>query len=131
VQGRFTEVQSAPDLKPALADVLDKYFTFFRDVSGSCAVWQATQSDARLHQVDEEDCALHAQTIAAGITRTLPNLGEDDAFHYGRIFTLMIGSVVRNAIGLESSEASPIIQLCKKSFLFPAVDKLIEEAGGA
>jgi len=131
VQGRFTEVQSAPDLKPALADVLDEYFAFFRDVPGSYAVWQATQSDARLHQIDEKDCALHAQTIAAGIARTLPNLGEDDAFHYGRIFTLMIGSVVRNAVGLESSEASSIIQLCKEGFLFPAVDKLIEEAGGA
>lgn len=130
VQGRFAEVQSADDLKPALADVLDEYFAFFRDVPGSYAVWQATQSDARLHQIDEEDCSLHAQTICAGICRTLPKLSEDEAFHYGRLFTLMIGSVIRNAIGLEASEATAIIQLCKEGFLFPAVDKLIAEVGG-
>ena len=74
VQSRFAEVQSASDLKPALADVLDDYFVFFRDVPGSYAVWQATQSDARLHHIDEDDCDLHAKTMAAGISKTLPNL---------------------------------------------------------
>lgn len=128
VQSRFADVLSAADLKPALADVLDEYFAFFRDVPGSYAVWQATQSDARLHQIDEDDCSLHAKTMAARIRKTLPKLNEDQAFHYGRIFTLMIGSVVRNAISLETSEASAIIQLCKEGFLYPAVDQMIEKA---
>ena len=109
----------------AMQAMMDDYFEFFRTVRGGRAIWQATQSDARLQAMDHDDMEMHAATIAAAFGRVKPSMSRADALRLGRLFTVIVGTTVRYAISLSPRQARAMVDECKKSVLAPGVERAL------
>ena len=121
VKAVFDRVRAPPDLLPAAIEMLESYYDFFRTVPGAYAVWQATQSDARLQALDEEDCERHAATVAAAVMRARPDFGPEDAGRFGKLLSLSVATIVRSAVTQPPEEGARLIALGGEAFVAPAV----------
>ena len=128
VEEVFAKVKVSEDLIPAMHLMLDSYYEFFCNVPEGQAIWQASQSDKRLQQMDAEDMEFHAETVSAAFQRILPNLTIAESLRLGRLFTGIIGTAVRSAISMDTVEARLFLEECKNTVLTPSVKKAILQA---
>lgn len=122
----FAVVSKPEHLIEALNGMIDSYFAFFRDVPGSYAIWQATQSDTRLQAIDLEDMEFHAQTIAVALKRAKPGILVNEARQLGRVLTGIIASTVRSASTMTPEEGQAMVDICKRTVLAPAIERVLE-----
>lgn len=125
VQEAFAHVQEPADMIPALHAMIDGYLECFTEEPGARAIWQATQADARLHSIDEEDCKAHAQTVATALQRVAPKMSPEEAFRLSYILTCIVGTVVRNSMGQDAAEAKASVNLCKAQVLTPCLKEVL------
>ena len=121
----FDKVKTPADMISAMHLMAESYYEFFCTVPGGQAVWQASQSDKRLQEMDAEDMEFHAETISAAFQRILPNFTVAESLRLGRLFTGIIGTAVRSAISMDAWEARFFLDECKNSVLTPSVEKVI------
>jgi len=94
-------------------------------VSGAYAIWQATQADVRLHQIDEGHCESVTAIIAKGFKVALPKLSKKESIRHGRLFTILIAAVVRKAVTLPPAEAKVLLSAYKAHHIHPSVSNLL------
>lgn len=124
----FDKVNAPADMIVAMHLMMESYYDFFCSVPGGQAVWQASQSDKRLQELDAKDMEFHAETISAAFQRILPNLTIAESLRLGRLFTGIIGTAVRSAISMDTREARLFLDECKNSVLTPSVEKAVLSA---
>ena len=124
----FDNVKAPADMILAMHLMAESYYEFFCTVPGGQAVWQASQSDKRLQDMDAEDMEFHAETVGAAFQRFLPNLSIAERLRLGRLFTGIIGTAVRSAISMDAREARLFLDECKNTVLTPSVEKAILQA---
>ncbi len=124
----FDNVTAPADMISAMHMMAESYYEFFCNVPGGQAVWQASQSDKRLQEMDAEDLEYHAETVSAAFQRILPNLATAESLRLGRLFTGIIGTAVRSAISMDAREARMFLDECKNTVLTPSLEKAILQA---
>ncbi len=125
VEEVFAKVEVPADLLPAMHLMVQSYFDYFISVPEGQAIWQATQSDKRLQELDAKDMEFHAETINTAIGRVMPEMPADESLRLGRLFTGIIGTAVRSAITMDPDEARAYIEACKNTILTPGVEKVL------
>jgi len=113
----------------ATHEMMDSYFEFFCTVPGGRAIWQASQSDKRLQEMDAEDMEFHAQTMSDAFQKVLPDMSKAKALRLGRLFIGMIGTTVRSAMEMNPQEARAMIETCKETMLTPSIKRAIGMPG--
>lgn len=124
VQSLFATVADAASFEAAMLEMVDSYYGCFLEMPGAYAIWQATQADRRLQLLDEEDCALHVQTVQAAMLRTRPDADSQwaaEAEVMAKLFVGAIAGAVRAAVALPEDEARDLLTLCKTRMLRPAI----------
>jgi AcrR family transcriptional regulator len=121
----FMKVREPEDLLLAFQDMIDGYYEFFRTVPGSYELWQATQSDSRLQQLDLQDMELHVETIRNGLESALPHLSSTEALGLARVLVGTVATTVRSASILGDNEAQQMIEICKGKILRPSLQDLL------
>lgn len=124
----FDKVTAPADMISAMHMMAESYYEFFCTVPGGQAVWQASQSDKRLQDMDAEDMEFHAETVGAAFQRIMPNLSIAERLRLGRLFTGIIGAAVRSAISMDAREARLFLDECKNTVLTPGVEKVLLRA---
>jgi hypothetical protein len=109
----------------AMHEMVDSYYEFFCTVPGGQAIWQASQSDKRLQAMDTEDMEYHARTISVAFLKIKPDMSNTEALRLGRLFTSIVGTIVRSATAMEKQEALAMIKLCKKVIITPGVERVL------
>ncbi len=128
VRSVFEAVEQPADMITAIEAMADDYFEFFRTVPGSRAIWQATQSDARLQAMDDDDMDRHAATLAAAFRKVRPQMSKADALRLGRLFTIIVGTTVRHASAMPPREARAMVDECKQIVLIPGIERALGQA---
>lgn len=121
----FANIEKAEDMITATHGLMESYFEFFCTVPGGRAIWQASQSDKRLQEMDAEEIEFHALTMSDAFQKVLPDMSKAEALRLGRLFTGMIGTTVRSAIEMNPQEARAMIDTCKDTMLTPSIKRAI------
>jgi AcrR family transcriptional regulator len=122
----FAAVAQPGDMIPAMHEMIDGYFGFFCTVPGARAIWQASQSDTRLQEMDAEDMEYHAKTISNAFRKVAPLMPKPESLRLGRLYAGVIGTAVRTAITMKPREARAMIETCKKIVLTPSVERALK-----
>ena len=125
VRNVFAAVEKPEHMITALHEMIDGYYDFFEAVPGAKAIWQASQSDTRLQEIDALDVERLAQTIFNTFQSTLPEISKAEAMRLSRLYTSIIGTIVRSATGMSNREGRAMIELCKHSVLTPSVTQTL------
>jgi AcrR family transcriptional regulator len=107
-------VKSAADLRPALCRIVDSYYRMFMDEPVMRDIWQATQADRELQQLDEEDGAYLSGLLARTVRRVAPAAAKPAADAFSRLVMTLITAAVRHAITLSPKEARRLLTLFKR-----------------
>jgi AcrR family transcriptional regulator len=121
----FAPVSNPAEMISAMHEMVDSYYEFFCTVPGGQAIWQASQSDKRLQAMDTEDMEYHARTISVAFLKIKPDMSNTEALRLGRLFTSIVGTIVRSATAMEKQEALAMIKLCKKVIITPGVERVL------
>jgi AcrR family transcriptional regulator len=114
VRRDLSAVKSPRDLHPALCRIVDSYYRMFIDEPVMRDIWQATQADRALQQLDEKDGAYLAGLLRDALRRVAPDLPEPALSAFSRLTMTLIAAAVRHAITLESADGKRIIALFKR-----------------
>jgi AcrR family transcriptional regulator len=126
VHNAFVKVVQPGDLVHALCEMVDGYYEFFCEVPAAYSIWQATQSNKRLQEIDAEDMACHAEVISKAFRRADLEMSEDESLRLGAIYTHIVASCVRLAASIDSKEeGSSVIGICKEVVITPSVQRAL------
>lgn len=114
VAAELAPVQSIGDLNPALCRVVDGYYRMFIDEPVMRDIWQATQADRALQQLDEADGAFLAGLLLDALTRIAPERDVPALAAASQLTMTLIAAAVRHAITLPAAEGEQIIDLFKR-----------------
>lgn len=106
-------VAGAADLHPALCRIVDGYYRMFTDEPAMRAIWQATQADRALQQLDAADGAYLAGLLAASLRRIAPASDPAALDALAQLTMTLIAAAVRHAITLPPAEARRVLALFK------------------
>lgn len=114
VEQELTAVKSVKDMHPALCRIVDGYFRMFIDEPVMRDIWQATQADKALQELDEQDVALLAGLLRHALMRIAPEANAHDLWAFARLMMTLIAAAVRHAITLKRKEADRVLALFKR-----------------
>jgi len=106
-------VKNVRDLHPALCRITDSYYQMFIDEPVMRDIWQATQADRALQQLDAEDTAFLTGLLSAALERIAPDAGKPIAA-FSQLMMTLIAAAVRHAITLDPAEAERFLALFKR-----------------
>lgn len=98
----------------ALDDIVDGFYQMFRDYPVMKPIWEATQSDAYLKSLDEQDVHHHSMILLAAYRRAVPQVSGPEAEVKCRLVNELMASAVRQAVRLDQPEALQSLTLFKK-----------------
>jgi AcrR family transcriptional regulator len=101
------------DLHPALCRITDSYYRMFIDEPLMRDIWQATQADRALQQLDAEDTAFLTGLLSAALERIAPDAGKPIVAAFSQLMMTLIAAAVRHAITLDPAEAERFLALFK------------------
>jgi AcrR family transcriptional regulator len=114
VRRDLSVMNGLPDLHPALCRITDSYYQMFIDVPVMRDIWQATQADRALHQLDEEDLAYLSGLLSEALRRIVPDASGPELMAFSGLVMTLIAASVRQAITLPPSEAGRTLALFKR-----------------
>jgi AcrR family transcriptional regulator len=114
VQRDLAAVKSARDLHPALCRIVDSYYQMFLDEPVMRDIWQATQADRALQQLDAEDGAYLSGLLSEAVRRIAPETSAPARSAFSQLTMTLIAAAVRHAITLDTDEARTILALFKQ-----------------
>jgi AcrR family transcriptional regulator len=114
VRRDLAAVNTARDLYPALCRIVDSYYRMFIDEPVMRDIWQATQADRALQQLDEEDGRYLSGLLCDALARIAPDAPAPALAALSQLTMTLIAAAVRHAITLETKDASRIIALFKR-----------------
>lgn len=114
VQQELAAVENRADLRPALWRIVDGYYRMFVDEPVMRDIWQATQADRALQQLDEADGEFLAGLLLDALRRIAPRRDPATLAAVARLTMTLIAAAVRHAITLRPKEAERMIALFKR-----------------
>lgn len=114
VQQELAAVESRTDLRPALWRIVDGYYRMFMDEPVMRDIWQATQADRALQQLDEADGEFLAGLLLGTLKRIAPRRDPATLAAIARLTMTLIAAAVRHAITLKPKDAERMIALFKR-----------------
>jgi AcrR family transcriptional regulator len=113
VRRDLAAMNSAADLHPALCRIVDSYYQMFLDEPVMHHIWQATQADRALQQLDAEDGAHLSGLLSEALRRIAPDANEPALSACSQLIMTLIAAAVRHAITLPAKEARRMLALFK------------------
>jgi AcrR family transcriptional regulator len=107
-------VEKPKDLHPALCRIVDSYYQLFMDEPVMRDIWQATQADRALQQLDAEDGAYLSGLLSDALLRVTPKLSKPALETFSQLTMTLIAAAVRHAIMLPPKEARRTLDLFKR-----------------
>jgi AcrR family transcriptional regulator len=114
VRRDLSTIETFEDLHPALCNIVDSYYQMFIDEPAMRGVWQATQADRALQELDEEDGAYLAGLLSDAVGPLIPGADKAAIIAFSQLTMILIAAAVRHAITLPSREARRILTLFKQ-----------------
>lgn len=123
VEAELAGVKTQEDLHAALLRVADGYYQMFMENPLMRDIWQATQADRILQQLDQEDVEALASILSNAIHTVQPGKDKDQTFHAATLIMHLIAAAVRHAINLEEKDGKQVMAMFK-SLLPQNLDKI-------
>jgi AcrR family transcriptional regulator len=114
VRRDLSVVKAARDLHPALCRITDSYYEMFLAEPVMRDIWQATQADRALQQLDAEDLVVLSGLLSEAVRRIAPDAAEAALTAFSQLMMTLIAAAVRHAITLAPKEARRSLALFKR-----------------
>lgn len=114
VQRDLAEMKKLSDLHAALCRITDGYEQMFREHPVAHHIWQATQADRSLQQIDAEDVAFLAGLLGNALKRVAPDVPPAALASFAQMTMVLIAAAVRHAIMLSPAEGRRLLALFKQ-----------------
>jgi AcrR family transcriptional regulator len=114
VRRDLSTVTRIEDLHPALCRIVDSYYRMFIDEPVMRDIWQATQVDRTLQQLDVADGAYLSGLLAGVLRQVAPAAGKPGVDAFAQLTMTLIAAAVRQAITLPPREARRSLTLFKR-----------------
>ena len=105
VRRDLAAVTAARDLHPALCRIVDSYYEMFMREPVMRDIWQATQADRALQQLDADDMAVLSGLLSDAIKRVAPGMPAAPLATLSGLTMTLIAAAVRHAITLPPKKA--------------------------
>ena len=106
-------VKTTRDLHPALCRIVDSYYVMFLREPVMRDIWQATQADRALQQLDAEDTAFLAGLLTDAVRRVAPDTPAAALSTFSALTMTLIAATVRQAITLPAKPARRMLDQFK------------------
>lgn len=114
VRRDLSAMERLADMHAALCRIVDSYYRMFIDEPVLRDIWQATQADRMLQQIDEEDAAYLAGLLTQALLRVSPGTERPAVETFSQLVMTLIAAAVRHAITLAPDEAQRTLALFKR-----------------
>jgi AcrR family transcriptional regulator len=114
VRRDLSAVKAAKDLHPALCRIIDSYYEMFLAEPVMRDIWQATQADRALQQLDAEDLVVLSGLLSQAVRRIAPDAAEATLAAFSQLMMTLIAAAVRHAITLPPKGARRSLTLFKR-----------------
>ncbi|GMR05755.1 MAG: TetR/AcrR family transcriptional regulator [Gammaproteobacteria bacterium] len=114
VEAELNAVNSEQELLEAMRRIVDGYYEMFLTEPMMQAIWQATQGDKSLQEIDTEDCNVHKSMLLDALVRLRPTQEKTALVPLAALVMQFIGTTVRLAISVDRKQGDKIIELFKK-----------------
>ncbi|MET4247222.1 TetR/AcrR family transcriptional regulator [Bradyrhizobium sp. LA6.7] len=114
VRKELSALKNIRDIHPVLCRIADSYYQFFLDVPAVRDIWQATQADRALQNIDEEDGAYLSRMLVDALQTVAPNVSERSLSDFSQMMMVLIAAAVRHAIFLPPKDGRRILVLFKR-----------------
>ncbi|MDI6835622.1 TetR/AcrR family transcriptional regulator [Ciceribacter thiooxidans] len=114
VRRDLSAMERPADMHAALCQIVDSYYRMFIDEPVMRDIWQATQADRMLQQIDEEDAAYLAGLLAQALLRVGPGAERSAVETFSQLVMTLVAAAVRHAITLAPDEAQRTLALFKR-----------------
>jgi len=113
VARELATVKTVRDLHPALCRIVDGFYRMYQDEPVMRDIWQATQADKVLQQLDEDDGRFLAGLLRDAL-RHFARQDESAISAFAQLTITLIAAAVRHAITLDPKEGARVIALFKQ-----------------
>jgi len=113
VKTELSTIEKPQDLQPALCRLVDSYYQFFNDVPVMIDIWNATQSDRVLQELDQQDMKILSGFLWDALIRLYPKDDKKSLQLTSGMIMHLIAATVRHAITLNPSDAEKTVQIFK------------------
>lgn len=110
----LAEMRKLSDLHAALSRITDGYYQMFRNHPVMHHIWQATQADRTLQEIDREDGVLLAGLLRDALHGVSPKTPNVALTAFAQLAMIQIAAAVRHAIALPPAEARRALDLFKR-----------------
>ncbi|MFT4121298.1 TetR family transcriptional regulator [Bradyrhizobium sp.] len=114
VRRDLADMKNLSDLRAALIRITDGYYQMFRDHPVMHHIWQATQADKTLQEIDEDDVAFLAGLLCDALRRVAPRQPAPALTAFSQLVMIQIAAAVRHAISLQAADALRMLDLFKR-----------------
>ena len=114
VQKELSALMTPSDLHSVLCGITDSYYQFFIDEPAVRDIWQATQADRVLQQLDEEDGAFLSDLLGSALGRIAPDTATVSLSDFSQLMMMLIAGAVRHAITLPPEDGRRVLDLFKR-----------------
>jgi AcrR family transcriptional regulator len=109
VQNELAELKRLDDLHETLWRMTAAYYQFFVDEPAVHDVWQATQVDRALQQLDREDGIFLTGLLFKALQPLAPSIPNQKLADFCQVTMVLIAAAVRHAITLSPKEGSRVL----------------------
>ncbi len=102
------------DLQATLGRITDGYHRMFLEVPAMRDIWQATQADRALQELDAADVAFLANLLSDALRPLVPQASTDSLAAFAQTVMVMIAAAVRHAITLPPKEGRRVLATFKR-----------------
>jgi AcrR family transcriptional regulator len=117
VEGELAPVQTEAELETALLRITDKYYAMFLEEPAMRDIWQATQSDKTLQEMDAADGEAHTTLLNEVLRRLRPEADPEDLAMIALLTMNFLATIVRLAISLDRKHGDIAIAKSKRLLL--------------
>jgi len=113
VASKIIGVETMDGLSEALRRITDEYYRMFSTYPAMRVIWEATQGNKALQQIDAEQGAFLSRLLLEPVRRSVPQLSEDRAMSLCNLVMQMMACAVRYATVLPDKEADETLSIFK------------------
>lgn len=113
VAKELSGLTSIAQLHAVLGAITDSYYRFFIDEPAARDIWQATQADRMLQQLDEEDGRLLTGMLIDALRPLAAQVPEEMLAAFAQVVMVTMAAAVRHAIALPDPDARQFLLVFK------------------
>jgi AcrR family transcriptional regulator len=114
VRKELTGLRSLSDLHETLWRMTRAYYQFFIDEPAVRDVWQATQVDRTLQELDKEDGVFLTRLLFDALRPIAPTVSDSSLSDFCQVVMTLIAAAVRHAITLPPREGRRLLDVFKE-----------------